>query len=53
MDYELFEYFTTDNISGKKCNAKWLSKNNSDLYNSIIKLPTIFFHINSWTLVFS
>lgn len=36
MDYELFEYFTTDNISGKKCNAKWLSKNNSDLYNSII-----------------
>lgn len=32
----LFEYFTTDNISGKKCNDKWLRVNNSELYNEVI-----------------
>jgi hypothetical protein len=32
----LFEYFTTDNISGKKCTEKWLSKNNLELFNQII-----------------
>lgn len=32
----LFNYFTTDNISGKKCTVKWLSKNNLELYTSII-----------------
>ena len=36
MNQELFEYFTTDNISGKKCTEKWLSKNNTLLYQSII-----------------
>lgn len=33
---ELYEYFTSDNLSGKKCNEKWISKNNRSLYNSII-----------------
>ena len=33
----LFNYFTTDNISGKKCTVKWLSKNNLELYTSIMK----------------
>jgi len=32
----LFEYFTTDNISGKKCTEKWLFKNNEELHNNII-----------------
>jgi hypothetical protein len=32
----LFEYFTTDNISGKKCTEKWLSLNNPELYKEII-----------------
>jgi hypothetical protein len=32
----LFEYFTTDNISGKKSNANWLKKNNESLYYDII-----------------
>jgi hypothetical protein len=32
---DLFEYFTTDNISGKKCNQKWLKVNNPDLYIEI------------------
>lgn len=32
----LFEYFTTDNISGKKCNDKWLKVNNTELHNEII-----------------
>lgn len=36
MNTELFKYFTTDNISGKKCTEKWLSKNNNTLYKSII-----------------
>lgn len=36
MDKELFDYFTTDNISGKKCTEKWLSKNNFKLYSCII-----------------
>lgn len=36
MRRELFEYFTTDNISGKKCNEKWLKKNNDVLFNEII-----------------
>jgi len=36
MRDDLFNYFTTDNISGKKCTEKWLSKNNIDLYNQII-----------------
>lgn len=35
MNNYLFEYFTTDNISGKKCTEKWLSKNNILLYNEI------------------
>ncbi len=33
---ELIIYFTTDNISGKKCTEKWLSKNNNNIYNIII-----------------
>lgn len=37
MRDELFNYFTTDNISGKKCTEKWLSKNNIELYNKIIE----------------
>jgi hypothetical protein len=37
MKEELFNYFTTDNISGKKCTEKWLSKNNLILYNQIIE----------------
>lgn len=37
MKNDLFEYFTTDNISGKKCTEKWLSKNNNELYNNIIE----------------
>lgn len=36
MNIELFNYFTTDNISGKKCTEKWLSKNNNNLYEKII-----------------
>lgn len=36
MKNDLFDYFTTDNISGKKCTEKWLSKNNYDLYKEII-----------------
>lgn len=36
MNTELFEYFTTDNISGKKCTEKWLRKNNEILFNDII-----------------
>jgi len=36
MNKELYEYFTTDNISGKKCTEKWLSKNNNLVYQSII-----------------
>lgn len=36
MKTELFEYFTTDNISGKKCTEKWLKKNNEILFNIII-----------------
>lgn len=36
MNLDLFNYFTTDNISGKKCNKKWLESNNKDLYNEII-----------------
>ena len=36
MNKRLFTYFTTDNISGKKSTEKWLSKNNSNLYNDII-----------------
>jgi hypothetical protein len=35
MKEELFIYFTSDNISGKKCTEKWLSKNNIELYNQI------------------
>jgi hypothetical protein len=37
MREELFKYFTTDNMSGKKCTEKWLSKNNIELYNQIIE----------------
>lgn len=37
MKNEIFEYFTTDNSSGKKSNAKWLENNNNKLYNDIIK----------------
>ena len=37
MREKLFNYFTTDNISGKKCTEKWLSKNNIELYNKIIE----------------
>jgi hypothetical protein len=33
---ELFNYFTTDNSSGKKCTERWLSKNNLELYTKII-----------------
>ena len=33
---DLFEYFTTDNISGKKCNEKWLKVNNLELYNEVM-----------------
>jgi hypothetical protein len=36
MKKDLFEYFTTDNISGKKCTEKWLCKNNNVLYNEIL-----------------
>lgn len=36
MKEELFLYFTTDNISGKKCTEKWLSKNNYGIYQSVI-----------------
>lgn len=32
----LFNYFTTDNISGKKCTERWLSKNNLELFNQIV-----------------
>jgi len=35
MKEDLFNYFTTDNISGKKSTEKWLSKNNLELYNVI------------------
>lgn len=35
MKKGLFNYFTTDNVSGKKCTEKWLSKNNIELYNKI------------------
>jgi len=37
MKIELFDYFTTDNISGKKSTEKWLSKNNNELYTEIIQ----------------
>lgn len=36
MNHELFEYFTTDNKSGKKSTEIWLSKNNKDIYDRII-----------------
>jgi hypothetical protein len=36
MKKDIFIYFTTDNISGKKCTEKWLSKNNLELFNQII-----------------
>ena len=36
MKNDMFLYFTTDNISGKKSNEKWLSINNVNLYNEII-----------------
>ena len=36
INKELFKYFTTDNISGKKCTEKWLSKNNNKLFKNII-----------------
>ncbi len=36
MKKDIFNYFTTDNISGKKCTEKWLSKNNLELFNQII-----------------
>jgi len=39
MNKELFDYFTTDNNSGKKCTEKWLRNNNESLYNEI----------NSWS----
>ena len=35
MNLELFNYFTTDNISGKKSTSYWLSKNNKELYDDI------------------
>jgi hypothetical protein len=35
MKEDLFNYFTTDNTSGKKCTEKWLSKNNIELYNKV------------------
>ena len=34
---DLFEYFTSDNISGKKSTEKWLIKNNKRLYDDIIE----------------
>lgn len=37
MRDDLFNYFTTDNISGKKCTEKWLSKNKIELYNEIMR----------------
>lgn len=37
MDELLFDYFTTDNISGKKCTERWLKSNNNSLYNQILK----------------
>ena len=37
MREDLFIYFTTDNVSGKKCTSKWLYKNNFELYSEIIK----------------
>ena len=36
MEKELYEYFTTDNKSGKKSNEKWISKNNESIYKIII-----------------
>ena len=36
MRKDLFEYFITDNLSGKKCTEKWLSKNNNELFVKII-----------------
>jgi hypothetical protein len=36
MKEDLFNYFITDNISGKKCTEKWLSKNNFELWDKII-----------------
>lgn len=42
----LFNYFTTDNISGKKCNEKWLIKNNTDLYKEIINWCDIHYLTN-------
>jgi len=36
MKLEIFDYFTTDNTSGKKSTEKWLSKNNNELYLNII-----------------
>lgn len=41
MREDLFIYFTTDNISGKKCTEKWLSKNNVELYNKIVNWSNI------------
>jgi hypothetical protein len=32
----LFEYFTTENLSGKKCNDVWLKNNNFKLYEDVI-----------------
>lgn len=37
MNQELFDYFTTDNISGKKCTEVWLKKNNEELHKKIIE----------------
>jgi len=36
MKIELFNYFTTNNIDGKKSKSKWLEKNNNQLYIEII-----------------
>ena len=36
MKEDLFNYFITDNKSGKKCTERWLSKNNFELWNEII-----------------
>ncbi len=36
MKEDLFNYFITDNKSGKKCTESWLSKNNFELCNKII-----------------
>ncbi len=36
MRKDIYEYFITDNVSGKKCNENWISKNNTELYQSII-----------------